>query len=238
MEIKKLFLVLVDISGYTRFIKLHRFSVIHAELIISELLEAIMKQSKYPLTPHEMEGDSLTFYAEADNESEMAKDICMQVKMFFEAFRQKESDLVSGCSICECEACRSIEKLKLKAVIHYGEAVFTKVQHFQKVAGEDVILAHRLLKNSIEQDEYIILTEAFCKVSGGFEGADLHKRTELCDGIGNVNVLVYFPEDTHYEPKYKRTFWNDLMMFFKLDGYFIKRMIVPRKKKYNHLERV
>lgn len=235
MEIKKIFLVLVDISGYTKFVKLHKISLIHAELIISELLETIMKESKYPLTAHEMEGDSITFYAEAKNEAEMVKDICKQVQMFFEAFRKKESELISGCSVCDCEACNCIGKLKLKAVLHYGEAVFAKVQKFQKIAGEDVILAHRLLKNSIEQDEYILLTENFKKISGGYGELICQERSENCEGIGKVNVHVYFPPDAKYDPEYKRAFWNKVKMFFKLDGYFIKRLVVPSSKKYKSL---
>ena len=48
MEIKKIFLVL-DISGYTKFVRLHRFSLIHAERIISELLESVIKEAAFPL---------------------------------------------------------------------------------------------------------------------------------------------------------------------------------------------
>ena len=39
MEIKRLALVLVDISGYTRFMKTHTMSLLHAEAIITDRLE-------------------------------------------------------------------------------------------------------------------------------------------------------------------------------------------------------
>lgn len=42
MEIKRVALVLVDISGYTRFMKLHAMSLLHVESIITELLEAVI----------------------------------------------------------------------------------------------------------------------------------------------------------------------------------------------------
>ena len=38
MEVKRLALVLVDISGYTRFVKMHTMSLLHAESIITDLL--------------------------------------------------------------------------------------------------------------------------------------------------------------------------------------------------------
>ena len=36
MELKKVFIILADISGYTKYIQFHKFDLIHAELIINE----------------------------------------------------------------------------------------------------------------------------------------------------------------------------------------------------------
>ena len=49
MEIRNVVLVMVDISGYTRFIQLHKVSVLHAEQIITDLLEAVISKAEYPL---------------------------------------------------------------------------------------------------------------------------------------------------------------------------------------------
>ncbi|MEE8396560.1 MAG: hypothetical protein V3S29_10935 [bacterium] len=49
METQYAFIVLADISGYTKFVKMHRFSLIHAEQIISDLLETVVQQSQSPL---------------------------------------------------------------------------------------------------------------------------------------------------------------------------------------------
>jgi hypothetical protein len=48
MEIAPVTLILADISGYTRFVKMHHISLLHAEQIITELMEAITARSKNP----------------------------------------------------------------------------------------------------------------------------------------------------------------------------------------------
>jgi hypothetical protein len=195
MEIKRLVLVLVDISGYTNFIKMHTMSLLHAESIVTDLLEAVIDHAEYPLTLSKLEGDAAFLYAALDDEGEAsaaAKDILNQVTKFFEAFRAKERALIA-CDVCRCDACDNIEQLKLKAFLHVGETVIKKIRQFEELAGENVILIHRLLKNSIPVKEYILLTEAFHELSGGFAGSPAETRTEACEGIGQVTVRVYYP---------------------------------------------
>lgn len=50
MNIKKVALVIVDISGYTQFIRSQKLSAIHAEEIVFELLEAVIDHAAYPST--------------------------------------------------------------------------------------------------------------------------------------------------------------------------------------------
>lgn len=237
MEIKKIFLVLVDISGYTKFIKLHRKSLIHAEGISSELLESIIKVSGHPLVLHELEGDALSFYALSDGSRKMAQEIFSQAKRFLQAFRARERELISDCSLCNCEACARVVQLKLKAILHHGEGVFTKIRHLNKITGEDMILAHRLLKNSIKEDEYILLSEAFYEMGDEFAGSRPQRRTEHCEGIGRVNVTVYFPEnESVVDFPTERSFWDKLKITAKLDVYYLKRLLVKSSKRYRNLE--
>jgi uncharacterized protein DUF2652 len=237
MEIKSIFLILADISGYTKFIKLHKYSLIHAERIIDELLESIIKESASPLILHEIEGDAISFYAESDGSRDMAQEICRQVQQFFEAFRKREGELVSEVGYCICDACRTVGRLKLKAIAHHGHAVFTKLRQFNKVSGEDVILAHRLLKNSIERKEYLLLTEAFHAVSGGLEGRLPDRRSEHYEGLGKVNIVVYYPQrETSDVVPIQRPLWAKLRMTLKLQGYFARRLLTPASKRYRNLE--
>ena len=48
--------------------------------------------------------------------------------------------------------------LSLKVVTHFGEFTGYSVKNFQKLIGKDVIVAHQLLKNNIEQHEYWLAT--------------------------------------------------------------------------------
>ena len=237
MELKKVFLVLADISGYTRFIRWHKTSLLHAERIIGELLESVIEESDFPLILHELEGDAVTFYAESDGSAERARDILRQVQRFITAFRARESELVSDCSICFCEACRNVGKLKIKTILHHGEAAIQKIRHFNKVAGEDVILAHRLLKNSIQKDEYLLLTDEFHRLSGDVEGMVGEQRKEECEGIGAVDINVYYPPEQATEaPVSKRTMRDKLQVFAMLERHLIQRLLGKPSKQFRNLK--
>ena len=62
MDIFPAFLVMTDISGYTRFMRMHTSSLLHAEQIITELIEAVLDKADYPLTVGKQEGDGVFFY--------------------------------------------------------------------------------------------------------------------------------------------------------------------------------
>src|SRR5262245_28281799 len=119
MEIKRLALVLVDISGYTRFMKRHSMDLLHAEAIITELLEVVIDHAEYPLTLSKLEGDAAFLYATLEDEHQApaaAQDILKQVTAFLEAFQTKERALIASAG-CRCAACDNIAELKLKAFL-------------------------------------------------------------------------------------------------------------------------
>jgi hypothetical protein len=60
---------------------------------------------------------------------------------------------------CQCQACTSAAGLSLKVITHYGEFTGYNVKNFSKLIGKDVIVAHQLLKNNIEQHEYWLVTQ-------------------------------------------------------------------------------
>ncbi len=65
---------------------------------------------------------------------------------------------------CPCAACAAIGSLDLKFVCHYGTFVIDANAGGVDLAGADVILVHRLLKNTVSQTTgvtaYALLTEA------------------------------------------------------------------------------
>jgi hypothetical protein len=195
MEIVPVTLILADISGYTRFVKMHHISLLHAEQIVTELMEAIISQVKKPLVLNKLEGDAAFLYARTGDSPDLAKMILARVLAFFSAFKTRQQQLIkAGEGGCFCPACCDIGQLKLKAIAHYGQAVIKKVHRLEELAGTDVILAHRLLKNNIPSQEYLLLTEGFYQWSGGLEGLDAETYEEAYEDMGAVQGRLYFPD--------------------------------------------
>ena len=94
MELVNAFLILADISGYTKFSKLHKLSLLHAEFIITELLESIIDTAASPLTLNEIEGDCAYFSAISDDSQAMAESIFGQALQLFDVFNSKEEELL------------------------------------------------------------------------------------------------------------------------------------------------
>lgn len=170
---------------------MHRVSVIHAEGIVTDLLESVIASTGLPLIVHELEGDAVAFYAIDDGPESCAGVVFEHVEQFMDAFRRREAELISECSMCACEACESVGKLRIKTVLHRGEAVFGALRQFTKIAGEDVILAHRLLKNTVPSNEYILMTEPFLAACPGARAHRLEHRIERVEGLGEVGIHVW-----------------------------------------------
>ena len=67
-------------------------------------------------------------------------------------------------NVCQCGACKTASNLTLKFITHLGDTKEVAVKNFKKLIGSDLILAHRLLKNNIASDEYLLLTDKFLKI--------------------------------------------------------------------------
>lgn len=235
MQIKPSFLVIADITGYTRFLMLHTTSVLHAETIITELLEAVMTQAEHPMTIAKLEGDAVFLYACVEgDERAAARSVLGQVRGFFDAFRTRERSLIA-CTTCGCSACRSIDKLHLKVVLHHGDVVTKKVGQFSELAGESVILVHRLLKNSVAARNYILMTDTFHQLSGGLAGEVAQSRTEHAEGIGAVGVKVYVLPETLLPPAAAKglpaPFTESAALYERMNAHADRRLrgIEPRR---------
>lgn len=189
------FLVMTDISGYTRFMRMHTTSLLHAETIISELIEAVLDKADYPLTLGKLEGDGVFFYAKVPKgqESAAAQDISRQIGKMFRAFYAKEQAMLGCRHGCVCPACSQIGELKIKAILHVGEVAQKQIRQFTEIVGSDVQLVHKLLKNSIPTHEYVLMTDSFHKLAGDFAGLPAEHRTERIEDFDQVDVRVYYP---------------------------------------------
>jgi len=234
MKIKPVLLVIVDISGYTQFVNYHRTSILHAEEIISELLETVIDAAEYPLQLNKLEGDAAFLFAEITGEPQaVAADVFGQVQRFFDAFKLKQQSLIThGEGGCPCDACTNIHRLELKAFVHSGEAIFKKIRQFDELAGQDVILIHRLLKNSVPASEYILITEPVWQMAGHIFGAEPETYVEHYDHLGDVRVCVVYPKKvTLILPKAKpATKASGLLEATRLYLVSIWRKVWPRRR--------
>ena len=159
MAIQPTFLLIADIAGYTRFMKFHRASLAHAQDIVAQLLEAVIDASHPGLTLAKLEGDAAFFYMSfpqgAEPDLEFVAD---RAAAIYRAFHRRISDLKVN-SLCVCDGCVQAGNLKIKLVGHLGEAAVQKVKHLTELAGVDVILVHRMLKNDVPVPEYMLMTE-------------------------------------------------------------------------------
>jgi len=143
-----------DISGFTRFV--NQTEIEHSRFIIQELLEILVNSNQIGLEISEIEGDAILFYKYG--EAPELKDIYEQVeKMFCEFHRHLIA--YERRRLCQCVACKSANELSLKVITHYGEFTGYNVKNFSKLIGKDIILAHQLLKNDIDQHEYWLVTD-------------------------------------------------------------------------------
>ena len=194
MKLRHAALVIVDISGYTQFIRQRNLSLLHAEEIISQLLESVIDKAEYPLILNKLEGDAAFLYALWDgNHAQAAQDILQQVLAFFPAFRHKAAELSHDTSYCDCDACTHISRLKLKAFLHHGEVVLKKIRQFEELAGDNVILIHRLLKNGVDANEYLLMTESFSTLTDDIPEFKKESRAEEYDGEEPIKVDVFYP---------------------------------------------
>ncbi|QSQ17697.1 DUF2652 domain-containing protein [Myxococcus landrumensis] len=212
MATEKALLLIADIGGYTRFMKHHRFSLAHAQDSVAQLLEAVIDASG-GLKLAKLEGDAAFFYSVGDDCGAFARQVA-DIRRAFVARREK---LIVD-RMCQCDGCMQVGMLTLKFVAHLGEVAFQRVKHLTELAGVDVILVHRMLKNDVPVSEYLLMTDA------------VHERIQpelrqLAQGLehefeGLGRTTTHYI-DLHVSgeelpaplaPKLSRRLWNKLVM--------------------------
>lgn len=149
------FLFLPDISGFTKFV--NRTEVQHSQHITAELLELLIDANELGLTLAEIEGDALFFYLKDELPSKDA--LLKQVQNMFVKFHT-HLKLYEQRRICQCGACCMAASLELKFVAHAGYFDFIQIKEHRKPYGKAIIEAHRLLKNDVPIEEYLLLSKS------------------------------------------------------------------------------
>lgn len=180
-------LVIADISGYTQFLTSSELD--HANGIIGELLNAIIKTIQAPLTVSSIEGDAVFMYGAMPDEVN-GQTVLESVELLYCSFAGVLETMTLN-TTCRCNACANINTLGLKIVMHCGEFIKTEIGGRETLSGPDVILAHRLLKNTVREttgiSDYMFVTQQ-CVDELGIQGivAGWIRHTEEYEHVGEV----------------------------------------------------
>jgi len=154
------YLLLADISGYTAF--LTGTELEHSHEIIQELATLIRERLAPPMRFVKREGDAVFSYADAATFREGERLVELIEACYFD-FSNRLLDMTRA-TTCRCAACGTIGSLGLKFVAHYGTYVVERDAGREDLAGPDVILIHRMLKNTVSDGggpgAYAFFTEA------------------------------------------------------------------------------
>jgi uncharacterized protein YndB with AHSA1/START domain/class 3 adenylate cyclase len=182
--------VIADISGYTNF--LAAVELDHAQDIIADLMDTVVRGLRPPFRLAKFEGDAAFCYAVTEKvDGSLLQD---SIESAYFAFRRRMRN-IKAASLCECDACRTMQKLDFKFVVHHGEMIKQKMGGREELAGRDVIVVHRLLKNSVNERfgnrAYVLYSDA-CIAAMGIDPAvhGLVAHEETIDIIGPVKLWV------------------------------------------------
>ncbi len=187
------YLVLADISGYTSF--LSQTELDHAHEILTDLLETILQRFKTLLTICKLEGDAVFAYT-PEARLLRGETLLELIEVTYTDFRERMKN-VRRHTTCTCRACQSIPMLDLKFFIHHGDFVVQNISGTQELAGSDVNLVHRLMKNHITENTgwraYSLFTQAGLECTG-LQPEGLFEGTESYEHLGEVKI---FSMDMH-----------------------------------------
>ncbi|WBL27056.1 DUF2652 domain-containing protein [Zunongwangia sp. HGR-M22] len=173
--------IIPDISGFSRFVENTDFET--GKLIISKLLNAIIKSNTLDLKISEIEGDAVLFFKYGKRIS--AKEILHQFCLMKEGFHQEIGFL-------EEEFQLDID-LSLKLIAHYGPLAQYNIGKFEKLYGQTVVEAHHLLKNSVESKSYVLLSEELLNSEENSELKNISQFIEntICEIYDGFKEICY-----------------------------------------------
>jgi hypothetical protein len=182
-------ILIPDISGYSEFVEKTDIEV--GRSIVYELLSEIIQANTLGLEVSEVEGDAVLFYKYGKPPS--IEKILEQFERMLKVFHNVLSHLHTQHS-----------QLSLKMIAHYGPITEFQINRFRKLYVEPLIIAHRLLKNSIDSTCYVLLTDDLLNAAPVSE-ATLTRQTrqasKLCQVYGNLKEVCFTYFDYQHDSR-------------------------------------
>lgn len=172
-----------DISGFSKLV--HSTDVMTGRQITCELLSAVIAKNTLQLNVAEVEGDAILFFRHGMAPS--VWQLIAQYESMAQAFEVKRREL-------EKRFAMPLE-LSLKVIAHYGSMTSYRIGTFEKLYGEVVVEAHRLLKNSIDSGSYLLLTDVLLAQFPPlyYETLEEHsvRSNDLCEIYGSLRNICF-----------------------------------------------
>jgi hypothetical protein len=120
------------------------------------------------------------------------RELTEQAASFYLKFHQHLQQIKRD-TLCKCGACQNVGALTLKVIAHHGEIFLAKIKDRVKLIGKDVIIAHRLLKNSVLSSEYLLISQALLKAAEENLAAQapMQEYREEYGHLGELMVYVH-----------------------------------------------
>ena len=179
-------LLIADLSGYTGYLMAGETE--EAPAIVGDLVETVLAQLTPPFELAGLEGDAAFLHAPL--EALGGDGLLEAIGRCHRAFRRRIESLRQA-TTCECEACQRVPTLDLKVFVHVGPAVRQRILGREELAGRDVIVLHRLLKDSQParegQRRFALLTDrAIHALRIDPRGSGLHPALQEYEHLGEI----------------------------------------------------
>jgi hypothetical protein len=209
-------ILIPDISGFTEFMTSTELS--HSSFAINMLIDAIINAVGEEYEVSEIEGDAVLLIRKGTAPSQKeVQDTCFKI---FNAFHYKRKWMQQH-AVCPCGACLAIADLSLKFVAHFGPLAEIRVGRFVKQSGTEMIVAHRLLKNSIDKNEYMLMTEKLLEQADPFETPEMKwtSSSEEYASLGKVSYRFALLNEARKkcpEPPELQSYYTDDTPYFEI----------------------
>lgn len=194
-DVQGAFFCVPDITGFTKFIATSDLAF--SSNFIPGLLRRLISANIIDMNVGEIEGDAIFFYK--TGRLPQINMVARQCSLLFQTFHNYLESV-------EKDDPENYEKyfadgqMGLKIVIHYGDIVAANIKGRTKLIGQNVIIAHKLLKNGIKEGEYVLMTHDYIdKIKGRdlskwFPWGEIKQGSETYEFLGEIKYS-YIPFD-------------------------------------------
>ena len=186
------FFLITDISGYTAYLARNKLE--HAQLVITALIDAQIAVIKPAFDVSNFQGDAILTCAPAKSVVQ-GQTLLEVVENIYFAFAERR-DSLRGEYDCDCDACQNADRLDLKMFVHCGDFAIQEMGGRRELMGPEVILAHRMMKNTVVEQTGIEAYALFTRTAAELIDLEtltgaLRPHAEEYDSIGRVEMLVH-----------------------------------------------